>query len=323
MRRIAQNKMNSKIFTALAVLLNLFILQACTPNEAPIPTETAEIVTPTASLAPSATTTPTTAPTATPEPTLTKAYKAGDLEIREQDGMEMVYVPAGSFEMGSDSEFNDEQPLRKITLDAFFIDKYEVSNGQYQKCLDAGACTEPGNLTTPSQESYFANPDFADYPVVYVDWAQAQGYCQWVGGDLPSEAQWEKAARGTDGRQFPWGNEGPDTHFTYGAEDFPVDYANFDDYEGDLMPVGSYPKGVSPFGALDMAGNVWEWTRDWYGDYEVKQSVNPEGPKSGTDKVVRGGSFDFGAWSIRTTYRGKQSPDYQNYRQGFRCITLP
>ena len=323
MKKIATNKINSKIFTALAVLLSLFILQACTPNEAPIPTETAEIVTPTASLVPSATPSPTATPTATPEPTPTKAYKAGELETRKQDGMEMVYVPAGSFEMGSDSEFADEMPLRQISMDAFFIDKYEVSNGQYQECLTAGACTEPGNLTTPSQESYFANPDFADYPVVYVDWAQAQAYCQWIGGDLPSEAQWEKAARGTDGRQFPWGNEGPDTQFTFGAEDFPNDYANFDDYQGDLTPVGNYPNGASPFGALDMAGNVWEWTRDWYGAYDAGQTVNPEGPESGTDKVVRGGAFDFGAWSIRSTYRGKQSPNYQNYQQGFRCIVLP
>jgi len=180
--------------------------------------------------------------------------------VWEKDNSVMVYVPAGEFIMGSDERDGNEQPMHTVYLDAFYIDKTAVTNAQYRKCVEAGACDAPRETTD------YDNADYAQHPVVYVNWFQAKAYCEWVGKRLPTEAEWEKAARGTDGRKYPWGNtfDGSRLNFcdkncTLSWKDPSVD----DGYTG-TAPVGSYPVGASPYGALDMAGNVYAWVADWY-----------------------------------------------------------
>jgi formylglycine-generating enzyme required for sulfatase activity len=249
--------------------------------------------------------------TSTPFPVVTR--------IAEKDGMVMVYVPAGEFLMGaadSDSHAEkDEKPQHTVYLDAFWIDQTEVTNEQYNKCVQANMCVA----------SSYANDDKVNghnQPVVGVRRPNAQLYCQWAGRQLPTEAQWEKAARGTDGRIYPWGND-PAT----------CDYAVMDEGKGkgcgkgdSAWPVRSKPKGASPYGALDMAGNVWEWVADWWsqGYYSISPSRNPQGPSSGDNAVLRGGSWDNGPANIRASYRsGYLTPDNVYYHIGFRCALVP
>jgi formylglycine-generating enzyme required for sulfatase activity len=239
---------------------------------------------------------------AAPEP------KAGDTWIRPADGAEMVFVPAGQFQMGStdaDSDAGDEEkPAHNVTLDAFWIDKTEVTNEQYRQCVEAGACEEP---------SCWDNADLnaAAQPVVCVTWDDAHAYAEWAGGRLPTEAEWEKAARGTDGRLYPWGESAPDCQ-----------RANFKGCSGRTSTVGSYPTGASPYGALNMAGNVWEWVSDWYEEtyYSDAPPNNPQGPGSGERRVVRGGSFDMSESRLRTTFRIGNRPAYSNWDLGFRLV---
>jgi formylglycine-generating enzyme required for sulfatase activity len=188
----------------------------------------------------------------------------------------MVYVPAGEFIMGSDEGDSDERPVHTVYLDAFHIDRTEVANAQYQACVEAGACDAPSNTT------YYDNSNYAQHPVVHVSWNDADAYCRWAGKRLPTEAEWEKAARGTDGRRYPWGNSEPDCN-----------KANYNDCVGLTTEVGSYPAGASLYGVLDMAGNVWEWVADWYdpGYYSQSPTRNPPGPDSGELRVLRGGSW--------------------------------
>jgi formylglycine-generating enzyme required for sulfatase activity len=216
---------------------------------------------------------------------------------------EMVYVPAGEFIMGSNEGYSDEKPAHTVYLDAFYIDKYEVTNAQYRKCAEAGACSQPHDA------EYYNDPNYAGHPMVYVDWSQADAYCRWAGKRLPTEAEWEKAARGTDGRTYPWG-EGID-----------CDHAQYGECGGQTVPVGSKPQGTSPYGALDMAGNVWEWVADWYGEDYYSQSPerNPPGPDSGWSRVLRGGSWDNLQWFAYCTGRGRNFPGLRNHFVGFRC----
>jgi formylglycine-generating enzyme required for sulfatase activity len=234
--------------------------------------------------------------------------KAGDTWVRPADGAEMVFVPAGQFQMGStdtDPDGGDEEkPAHGVTLDAFWVDKTEVTNEQYRQCVEAGACEEP---------SCWDNGDLnaADHPVVCVTWDDAQAYAEWAGGRLPTEAEWEKAARGTDGRLYPWGGNAPD------CQD-----ANCKGCMGRTSRAGSYPDGASPYGALDMAGNVWEWVSDWYEEtyYSDAPPQNPQGPDSGERRVVRGGSFDMSESRLRTTFRIGNRPAYSNWDLGFRVV---
>ncbi len=229
---------------------------------------------------------------------------------RKQDGMEMLYVPEGSFEMGSITGDEDEKPVRLVYLDTYWIDKYEVTNAQYAQCVSEGACTEPSSTSSYTRDSYFGDAAYDNYPVVHVTWFQAQDYCQWAGGDLPIEAQWEKAARGVDGRIYPWGDTNPDST-----------KANFNENSGDTMRAGQLERGNSPYGALDMAGNVWEWVLDWYGPFGVADTNNPLGPKTGEFKVFRGGSWKDNAWDLRTTSRYGYDPSSADYNTlGFRCV---
>lgn len=245
-------------------------------------------------------------------PSPTSEFHVGSTKVRDLDGMEMVYVPEGSFEMGNTTGDEDEMPIRQIFLDAYWIDKYEVTNAQYALCVADGACSKPVNGSSASRGYYYGNPTYENYPVVWLKWSQANAYCQWAGADLPSEAQWEKAARGTDGREYPWGGDPPDE--TKGNYDFDV---------GNSTAVGFYPQSLSPYGALDMAGNVWEWVRDWYGPYDTDLTNNPVGPGSGDVKVMRGGCWYNTTKNVRTSYRGGDDPNNTYYSYGFRCAVEP
>lgn len=230
-----------------------------------------------------------------------------DVVVTDSAGVPYVYVPAGEFLMGSPDGVgdDDEHPQHTVYLDAFWIMQTEVTNAQYTKCVTAGACSAPNN-------SRWQDAAYADHPVTDVNWNQATEYAQWVGGRLPTEAEWEKAARGTDGRTYPWGEEQPDQSL-----------ANCCDFVNDITPVGSYPAGVGPYGALDMAGNVWEWTADWYASnyYSWSSVQNPTGPDSGVLRVLRGGAFWVDASPVRVAYRLRYSP-YVRYRDlGFRVAS--
>jgi len=270
--------------------------------------------------------------TAIPPSTETPTPAPGSTRVRPADGRMMVYVPEGNFSMGQASVqalaecrnffndcqaswFTDEQPPHNVSLQAYWIDRTEVSNFAYAKCVEAGACQPPASSSSHTHTSYYPNSQYADYPVINVDWDRARSYCQWVGGRLPTEAEWEKAARGTDGRTYPWGNSLPACSLAaFGEPDYCAD---------DASPVDSYPSGASPYGALNLAGNVSEWVNDWYGDafYAQLLQANPAGPDSGQERVIRGGAWNLNPNFIRTTNRDHQSPDTSNDYIGFRCVS--
>ncbi len=271
---------------------------------APTPQPTTTIVVPTQTRTPLPSKTPTKAftPTITPYPTL----------ITDAKGIKMALVPAGEFTMGSENGDDDEKPVHQVYLDAFYMDIYEVTNAAYKTCVDAGICTPPQDTSSSTRSSYYGNSEFDNYPVIYVDWSQAKTYCEWRGARLPTEAQWEKAARGTDARTYPWG------------EGISCSQANYSGCKGDTTEVGSYESGKSPYGLYDMAGNVWEWVNDWYdsGYYQTSRSSNPSGPVSGDYRVLRGGSWLNDV--VRSANRGDNVPDYIDDDIGFRCArSLP
>ncbi len=228
-----------------------------------------------------------------------------------------VSIPGGAFLMGSDAgEGNfDEHPRHLVTIAPFDIDRYEVTNARYAACVHAGACRSPAFTSSQSRTNYFGNPAFAEYPVIFVDFGQAEEFCRWSGGRLPSEAEWEYAARGPapSVRLYPWGDERPT-----------CERANMGGAEGctgDTDCVGRRPLGASPFGVLDMAGNVWEWTQDWYDAhyYEKTPSADPHGPSRGTLKVMRGGCWMSGSDSLRVACRKAELPSSWAPNVGFRC----
>ena len=269
-------------------------------------------------------------PTETPTPA---ASPTPEQRITDTFGVPMALVEAGVFQMGSKRGAVDEMPLHEVLLAAFYIDQYEVTNTRYQECVTAGNCTAPATLSSTTHPSYYDNPEFADYPVIYVSYPMAQAYCTWRGGRLPSEAEWEKAARGAEGRIFPWlppqeGASGSIADLQKAAD---CSFANFWDSErggdrpncvGDVAPVGGYEKGASPYGVFDLAGNVWEWVQDWYseGFYKESPAENPTGPADGDLRVVRGGSFSNGVMTIRSTTRGRNLPNKGYNYVGFRCV---
>jgi len=241
-------------------------------------------------------------PTAAPA---NQATEAGSERISPVDGMVQVFVPEGSFRMGGldVKAENDEKPDHQVSMHGFWIDKLEVTNAMYMLCVQAGACEPPDHFKSETREKYFNTTDFADYPVVYVTWGDADAYCQWAGKRLPTEAEWEYAARGTDFRTFPWGDERPDTS-----------RANFNRKVRDVTRVGSFPAGASPYGVLDMAGNVWEWVSDFYDPnyYSMATGANPTGPLTALGvhtqrRVIRGGSYQDVEVDIRVSNRGYAS----------------
>ena len=297
------------------LLLTLFLLVACAPSNSMIQTAVPETQRAIATSSSTPSIQPSTSTfTPLPSPTLTKTVAStlasSPIEITDARSAKMALVPAGEFIMGSEKGNTNEQPVHIVYLDAFYMDIYEVTNALYQACVKAGGCTPPQKTRSYSILSYYGNLEYIDYPVVYVNWYQANKYCEWRGGGLPTEAQWEKAARGTDGRTYPWG------------EEIDCSQANsFGCVRADETKVGSFDSGKSPYDIYDMAGNVQEWVADWYGAdyYHDSPASNPLGPNSGQYRVARGGSM-FG--DVRSTYRNFFIPGYNQSDVGFRCARV-
>ncbi len=235
-------------------------------------------------------------------------------EILDSKGIPMVLVPAGEFTMGSEGGEQDERPVHKVYLDAFYIDKFEVTNAYYYMCEQNGICEGPYDSGSYTRGSYYTNRAFNDFPVVNVNWESARRFCEWRGGSLPTEAQWEKAARGTEQLNYPWGDS------------INCNYANINGCVGDTTQVGTYELGKSPYGAYDMAGNVVEWVADWYMNtyYAESPLENPTGP---SDQyvyvkyvVLRGGSWSSDSYLSRATSRLPLTPGVGSAATGFRCV---
>jgi formylglycine-generating enzyme required for sulfatase activity len=293
-----------KALFVFAVLIVVYILVACQPAAA------------TATL----TFTPYISPT--PEPLKPTSYP---VEITDPKDVDMLLVPAGEFLMGSDADdalaecekyhnycqrnrYENEEPPHIVYLDTFYIDKYEVTNGLFAACVQVGVCQSPKDSRSMSRSSYYGNPQYEDYPVIHVDWNMAEAYCEWRGARLPSEAEWEKAARGTDGRTYPWG-EGVDCSYANhgGGNNMCV---------GDTSPVGSYESGRSFYGAYDMAGNVWEWVSSLYEPYPYNPDDGREDLSASGSRVMRGGSWHGSELHLRTACRSSVEP---LILVGFRC----
>jgi len=303
------------IFAVAAIILSACSMGSAEPTAIPLPTAFPSV----------------TPPAINPTAEAVNNADAGQERASSTDGMPAAYIPDGSFRMGAlDPDIQrDEQPAHSVSMKGFWMDKLEVTNAMFALCVQAGACEPPQTFKSQARESYFNNPEFNDYPVVYVTWLQADSYCKWAGRRLPTEAEWEYAARGSDFRTYPWGDERPDSS-----------RGNFNYFVGDTTRVGNYPAGASPFGILDMAGNVAEWLSDYYdGDYYAQgANVNPTGPGVRSqyfNRVVRGGTFQDVFKDVRlanrasvrgsnpqasdifsTDYLGEFSP-----KIGFRCAS--
>ena len=268
----------------------------------------------------------------------------GPPTVEEVNGMPLVYVPEGCFTMGMTQEALDlvqaqcdtlsgncgglqdsaagEMPAHEVCLSAFWIGQTEVTNAQYKACMDAGACDLASN-------GYIDDPKFADYPVVNVEWSQAAAFAEWMGASLPTEAQWEYAARGPESWIYPWGNEFDGALANSCDATCQENWANpnYDDGYSQAAPVGSYPGGASWVGALDMVGNAFEFTADWYAeDYYASISgdslQDPTGPESGELHVLKGCGHNCSFDGLRLTNRGGAGGYDPFYRFGFR-IALP
>lgn len=275
-----------------------------TPTFTPfIPTDTATI-TPTKTLAPTSTITPL------------------PLQLVDQLGIPMVLVPAGSFIMGTEYRAGNERPAHSVTLDAYYIDQFEVTNAAFAQFLNAKGNQMEGlaNWTEANDPDlhihevdgvWQVDPGYENYPMNEVTWYGARAFCEWRGARLPTEAEWEKAARGTDERTFPWG------------ETISCENANYAGCFHESVPVDSFPESVSPYGAYNMAGNMMEWVADWYDIeyYANSPAENPQGPETGSFKIFRGGSWINNSGNTRTTYRFPKLPVLTYTTTGFRCAS--
>ena len=286
-----------------------------------IPTNT--FVTPTITLTPFQ---PINVPIITPTPEL----GIGSTIVSEIDGMVMVYVSEGEFTMGSDADsaFSECQkfkpdcqrdwyvasaPLHTVHLDAYWMDQTEVTNEMYAKCVDAHVCISPSQTKSHTRYSYYGNPEFGNYPVIYVDWFMAKNYCEWAGRRLPTEAEWEKAAHSTNASIYPWGNEAPKKNLL-----------NYKWTEvGDTTEVGSYPNGVSPYGMLDMAGNVSEWVSSLYLAYPYSRNDGREDESASGSRVLRGGGWNHIEPFVFSFGRSGNNPTESGNTSGFRCASDP
>lgn len=279
----------------------MFTASPPTQQVLPSPSPTATNIPPTETLQPTSAPTEISLPTETPIPA----------EIKDSKNVIMRLIPAGEFTMGSDSGDAESKPAHKVNLGAFYIDKFEVTNAMYDACVYAGKCRRPQQTGSPTRSTYYKNPVFANYPVIYVDWKMAKAYCGWRGARLPTEAEWEKAARGTDERAYPWEGDKLDCSF-----------ANFSGCVGDTTPVDQHEKGQSVYGVYGMAGNVWEWTSTLFRLYPYSPTDGRENPDATGERVARGGSWhEFGGngGNIRTDTRIKLDPGYYGAYVGFRC----
>ena len=328
---------------AVALTLGIgLMLAACSGSETPVPPSASATpaAAPTETVPAATATVPEPAPTPTPDATATPALSIGSSRTIEIDGMVQVYVPAGEFTMGADDydaqtpskpgRAYSEIPVHVVNLDGYWIDKFEVTTGQYEQCVTAGACQAPhlfrsGEPNRPwYRPKYYGNPEFKDYPVIWISWFYAKDYCSWAGRRLPSEAEWEKAARGTDARKYTWGNDPVRSGLANLCDtNCPLEQANglYNDGWGNTAPVGSFPQGASPYGAMDMAGNVWEWTSSLIQDYPYSATDGREDLTVSGERSWRGGSWTNGYWWMRVTLRYRSVDWYWNYNLGFRCAS--
>jgi serine/threonine-protein kinase len=269
----------------------------------------------------------------------------------------MVYVPSGEFEMGTQQEeitytlslcqiYHQDcgyitgsllsRPVHTVYLDGFWIDQYEITNAQFAAFLNdqgnqikGGAAwlsiSNPHSLIERVNNTYQPKEGFAEHPVIEVTWYGADAYCQWAGVLLPTEAQWEYAARGPESLIFPWGNTSDLTRMNFCDTNCEKIWKT-GEYETGIndgypmtSPVGSYPGGKSWCGAMDLVGNVWEWVADWMGEYSVFSQENPSGPESGTIKVIKGGSWCNAPTILRSSHRWNYAPVGSGFNVGFRC----
>jgi formylglycine-generating enzyme required for sulfatase activity len=281
----------------------------------------------------------------------------GDTIRRKSDQGSMVYVPAGKFEMGIKDdnipyiltlcqEFNQDcmyentsqlsRPAHGVKLDGFWIDKYEITNAQFAAFLnhqgnqqENGATwlsiDNPHSLIELDFDNYKPKDGYAEHPVIEVTWYGANAYCEWVGARLPTEAEWEYAARGPENNLFPWGNTFDITRLNFcdttcekfwKTEDYDTGYS---DGYSKTAPVGTYPKGASWCGTMDMAGNVWEWVADWMGPFSVFSQTNPTGSETGTLKIIKGGAWCNAPTVFVSAYRWNYAPFGSGFNVGFRC----
>jgi len=257
-----------------------------------------------------------------------RSPRRGKLDLFDLGSPAWVVIPEGSFLMGAQKDDpeapgydpgadDDESPVRRVTVKPFVIARHPVTNGEYAAFVQATGKEPPehweGGKIPEGKE---------DHPVVHVSWKDAVAFCEWAsqrmskGGEqreirLPTEAEWEYAARGSEGRKYPWPEERGE----------PSDrLANFGRNVDDTTPVGAYPEGATPEGVHDLAGNVWEWCRDWYGEYPPDDEENPKGPKDGASRVLRGGSFFRNPWFLRAAYRLDFPPEFRDLDVGFRVL---
>jgi eukaryotic-like serine/threonine-protein kinase len=252
-------------------------------------------------------------PTETPIPvdTPTPIETSIPVEIKDDKNVPMRLVPAGEFTMGNENGDAESRPVSLIYVETFYIDKYEVTNEMYAACVSAGGCKMPNKSGSATRASYYNNPAFSNYPVIYVDWNMAKTYCEWRDARLPTEAEWEKAARGAeDERAYPWGN------------DFKCSFANHSGCVGDTAAVNQYDVGQSPYGVYGMSGNVWEWTSSLFSFYPYSSTDGREDPSASGNRIARGGSWNiFGGTggNIRIDARFKLTPAHYGAYVGIRC----
>lgn len=256
--------------------------------------------------------------TATLEPTSTPTWTGTEIieatltslpsYILDAKVVPMAYIPGGVFLIGNDRGSVDEQPIHAVHVDAFYMDAFEVTNKLYKECVEAGVC-QPVRKNSATRDRYYDDPRFVRFPVLFVNWDMAQTYCEWRGARLPTEAEWEIAARGGTNLTYPWG-ENPDCNL-----------ANYGNCLRDTSGSAIYYLGQSRFGVYNMAGNVWEWVSDWYSPtyYRASPEDNPQGPDRGAEKVLRGGSWKDNYVEIRSMNREAEKPTYSSNAIGFRC----
>lgn len=260
-----------------------------------------------------------------PQPSNTTIKSTGCSWVRPKDLMPMMFIPAGKATIGRNDDSHDSRPMHTVALDAFLIDKHPVTNRMFSHFLNEIGNQEENGTKWYDEKAknarlrwsgncWLVMRNYSEHPIVSVSWHGAVAYCQWVGGRLPTEAEWEKGARGEDDRIYPWGNQTPS-----------YDYANYQGYQVSTTAVGAFPKGASSYGLLDMAGNVWEWVSDWYEhDYYARSLlINPRGPDTGATKVMRGGSWFNIDRHLKVSYRSYSNPGTRTANLGFRCVVEP